>query len=165
MGKGNGSTRNSSATNPSGLGSGFPREVITQAANNLRASIEARRASSPVNVDDYEFTNYRNSENGRPLRDEIRRVSDEIERAYTSLFINYNGNTPPDKEIDRAFDEVRRGTRANRDGIFGEAQRPSVEQGFKSAVNALDNRMEYLKSQVKDKNYRWDGSRRRWVTA
>ena len=43
MGKSSGSTRSSSSNSPKGLSSGFPQDVIEQAALNLRASIDARR--------------------------------------------------------------------------------------------------------------------------
>ena len=165
MGKGNGTTRASASSAPRGLTASQQNIVSTNnAVFSERTTLNTGR--NPVNADDYEFTNYVNSDrmggSRVTLRDEIRNISRDIERKYEAAFTNYNGDMQPEETLRMDFREITSGTRAWRDGVFGYADTSRAEPGFKAAVQALRNRMSYLQDQAKG-NYRWDRVSRRWV--
>lgn len=128
----------------------------------------SKDGSTPVNVDDFKFTNYRNAEAvvyaNMSLRDGYEtyrgvaeQVALETEKAFER---SLRQPMPPEQDIKFRFRDINRHNSV-RDTLFNNA---SAEQGYKDCAQAILTRQKYLAEQAKEYTV-YDATSREWSRA
>jgi len=119
------------------------------------------KPSAPVDVESFQFTNYRNPDGKNTpgyetYRKAMKSLSDATEKAAKKVLKSYSGGMKPYDQLFHEFSNSN-GHSAVRDIIS-----PSSEQGLKDCHDAIIKRQSELQESMKDYT-KWDREKREWV--
>lgn len=132
-----------------------------KALEQYKKKADTKTTDKPVNIDDFQFTNYKNPDgqnttNRKTYKDAMKDWAGETEKQYERALKNYSGDTPPAKQLEIAFMNL------NRESSIRDMVSNSSESGLKAARGAIYARQARLMEDAKEYT-KWDRTKGGWV--